>query len=155
MGAAISTLSQLTGRKRLQASSEGNVYRLAAISHIYEALQKVQGQEAKRIQKELDGLDRLLPERYPFSLYEFASPTEVRKDSDVVEGAVVKREGFESVIKFLGNAQTTIQTLQGYLKNDQLKREYQAAWSAREEMGDRLNGEPALMEAIDFVFLGS
>ena len=79
----------------------------------------------------------------------------IRKDSTVVRGTVIEREGFQTVINFLGNAQSTIDTLQGYPKNDELKREYQAAWTAREEIGNRLNHEPALMEAIDFVFLGN
>jgi hypothetical protein len=155
LGAAISTLSQLTERTTIPASSKDNVYRLAALSHMYQALKAIQGNEAEGIRTELDALDRLLPGRYPFSLYEFTSPREVRKDSTVVTGARIKREGFKTVLDFLGYAQTTIETLQGRLKNDQLKREYQAARSAREEMGNRLNGEPALMEAIDFVFLGS
>jgi hypothetical protein len=155
LGAAISTLAQLTERITLPASSKDNVYRLAALSHMYQALKGIPGSKAESIRSELDALDRLLPERYPFSLYEFASPTEVRKDSTVVRGAVVKREGFQAVTDFLGNAQTTIETLQGYLKDDQLKKEYQSAWAAREKIGNRLNHEPALMEAIDFVFLGS
>jgi hypothetical protein len=155
LGAPISTLAQLTERKTLPVSSEGNAYRLAALSHIYQGLKEIPGSRAEAIRADLDGLDRFLPDRYPFSLYEFSSPTELLKDSTVVRGAVVEREGFQSVIDFLGNAQTTIETLRDYPMNDQLKREYQAAWAAREEMGDRLNGEPALMEAIDFVFLGS
>jgi len=155
LGAAISTLAQLTERTTLPASSKDNVYRLAALSHMYQALKEIRGSRAEAIRAELDALDHLLPDRYPFSLYEFASPTEVRKDSTVVRGAVIKREGFKTVTDFLGYAQTTIETLQGYMKNDQLEREYQAAWTAREKIGDLLNYEPALMEAIDFVFLGS
>jgi hypothetical protein len=167
LGAAISTLDQLTDRTTLPASSKDNVYRLAALSHMYRALKEIQGIKAEAIRTDLDALDRVLPDLYPFSLYEFRSLTELQKDSTVVTGAVIKREGFQTVIDFLGNAQSTVETLKDYLKNAsreteteretvaQLEQEYQSAWTAREEIGDRLNGEPALMEAVDFVFLGS
>ncbi len=167
LGAPISTLAQLTKGRTLPARSPGNVYRLAALAHMYQALNTIPGTEGEAIRGELDSLDRLLPERYPFSLYEFTSPTEIQKDTEVVAGVKIDVQGFQAIVDFLGYANTTVETLERYLPMarqeteeqrravSHLEQELQSARAARQEIGSRLNGESALMEAIDFVFLGS
>jgi hypothetical protein len=167
LGAPISTLAQLTEGRTLPASSSDSVYRLAALSHMYQALQQVPGSEADRIGVQLDALDRLLPDRYPFTFYELASPGEIRRDPEVVAGAEIDGRGFQAVLDFLGYAETTVETLHGYLPSapreteeqrrtaSQLEKELQSARAALEEIGNRLSLEPTLMEAIDFVFYGS
>lgn len=163
VGAPISTLSQLTGRPSLQTSSsdEVYVYRLAALSHMYRALKGIPGEEADSINTKLDTLERLLPKRYPFSLYTFKSPTEIQKDSKIVAGAVIEGKGIQAVLDYLGDAGTTVETLERYLghypqreADTRLVQELQSARDALKAISDRLYREPILMEAIDFVFLG-
>ena len=168
LGAPISTLAQLTGRRIVAASWSGdNVYRLAALSHMYEALNTISGDEADSVREKLDRLVSVLPDRYPFSLYEYISPTQINSDEEVMIGAKVKVENFQSVVNFLGCAQTTIETLESYLPNApretdqerkavlQLEGELRSARAALSDVGNRLNRESALVEAIDFVFLGN
>ncbi len=167
LGIPISTLAQLKDERKLPASARGSVYHLAALSHMYTALQEIPDSEAGRICGRLDAADHLLPEYYTFSLYEFASPTEIRKDSAIVAGARVDGNGFGAVLNYLGCAQTTIETLQAYLRTlprgteEQrriafgLEQELRSARAALEEMTERLSEESALMEAMDFVFFGN
>jgi hypothetical protein len=158
LGVPISTLAQLTERRTIPASrSSSVVYRLAALSHMYNALRTIQGDEADRIREELDELDYLLPDRYPFSLYEFASPDKIRKDSVVVAGAQIDGEGFQAILDFLGYAQATVETVEIHQRKKtapapQLEAELKSARTALKEIGDRLTLEPVVMEAIDFVF---
>jgi hypothetical protein len=166
LGIPISTLAQLKDERRLQASARGSVYHLAALSHMYEALKEIPGSRAQRVRSRLDVLDGLLPEYYRFSLYEFASPTEIRKDSVIVAGAKVDGNGFGTVLDFLNHAETTIETLQAYLPTAlrgteeqrrvavELEQELRSARAAFEEITELLRLEPALMQAIDFVFYG-
>lgn len=167
LGAPISTLGQLTERGPPPASSGDNVYRLAALSLMYHGLQKIPGSEADQIRVPLDALDRLLPDRYPFNSYEFEPLRGIRRSAEVVAGAKIDGKGFQAVLDFLGYAQTTVQTLHGYLPTapldteeerrtvHRLEKELQSARAALEEIGNRMSQEPALMEAIDFVFFGS
>ncbi len=155
LGPAISTLAQLTERTILPANAGENVYRLAALSHMYEALTEIQGTHAETVRGNLDALDRLLPAQYPFTLYELDSPTEIRKSTEVVAGKAVARNGFRSIVDFIGLAQTTMETLRDHRDAPQLKMEYEAAKSAIKNISDAINQEPVLMDAIDFVFFGT
>ena len=174
LGAPISTLAQLTGLAPITTYLVGNVYRLAAFAQLNQALKNISGNEADRIRAKLDKLDTLLPDRYPFSLYEIKLQNThddkfqitIKRDIEIVEGAEVKRQGFESVLDYLGNAHTTVENIASYLptapreteaqrKNvSLLSREYEYARAALEDIQGQLNQEPVLMEAIDFVFLG-
>jgi hypothetical protein len=168
LGAPISTLAQLTGRRTVTTSWSGdNVYRLAALSHMYEALRTINGDEADSVREKLDKLVSVLPDRYPFSLYEYESQTQIRSDDEITIGAKINVDSFQSVVNFHGYAQTTIETLESYLPNApreteqerkavlQLEGELRSARAALSEVADRLNSEPALIEAIDFVFLSN
>ena len=168
LGAPISTLSQLTGQRIVTTSWNGdNVYRLAALSHMYEALRTISGDEADSVRKKLDELVIVLPDRFPFSLYEYESQTQIQSNDEITIGAEIEADSFQSVVDFLGYAQTTIETLESYLPNAtreteqdrkavlQLEGEIRSARAALIEVGDRLNSEPALIEAIDFVFLSN
>ena len=160
VGAPISTLAQLTGKPELRAGSVDvvYVYRLAALSHMYQALKRIPGEKARSIRSKLDALEQLLPKSYPFSLYIFKSPTEIQKDSKIVAGARIEGMGFQAVLDYLGNANTTVETLERHLQSKtdaQLAQNLQSARDALKEIGDRLNLEPVLMKAIDFVFLSN
>jgi hypothetical protein len=176
LGAPISTLLQLTGKRPPPVRSSENVYRLAMLAHIYTALnddsiqeeEEEEEEEAERIRAALDALDSLLPNRYPFSSYVSAPPCTVREDpAGVVAGVDVQGEGFYAVTDFLGYAQDTAKKLESYLECalrgtaeekaavSKLEGELQAARAALEDLDGRLRIEPVLMEAIDFVFLGN
>ena len=138
------------------------MFRLASVSHLYRALRDIQGPDADRVRGDLDKLASLLPEKYPFSLYEWTSPSVLQRDSTVVVGAKVDRKGFSDVIDYLGNAQKTTKTLESYMSGAprdseearRLDQELHAARSAFADISNRLNGEPALMRALDFVYFG-
>jgi hypothetical protein len=160
VGAPISTLAQLTGRSALQAKPSDivYVYRLAALSHMYQALKEIPGEEANSIRTKLDTLQQLLPKTYPFSLFTFQTPTEIRKDPKIVAGAIIDGVGFQAVLNYLGNTNTTVDTLERYLQNKtdlQLAQNLKSARDALKEISNRLYHEPVLMQAIDFVFLGN
>ena len=168
LGAPISTLAQLTGRRMVTTSWSGdNVYRLAALSHMYEALKMIKGAEADGVRKKLDELVSVLPDRFPFSLYEYESQTQIQSNDEITIGAEIHADSFQSVVDFLGYAQTTIETLESYLPNApreteqdrkavlQLEGEIRSARAALSDVGNSLNSEPALIEAIDFVFLSN
>lgn len=155
LGGPISTLAQLTGGSSLAVSSTTGAYRLAALSFIFSELEKMPGTRAEAVLSDLNVLDMLLPDRYPFSLYELYSPSSrPAKDATVVAGAIVERKGFRSVIDYIGLAQETIDTLKDFQTDAELKAAYQAAQSAKEEIDERLYQDPALIKAIDFVFFG-
>ena len=167
LGTAISTLAQLKNQKLISTSLEGSVYRLGALAQMYQALKNISGKEAGRIRGELDKLNNLLPDQYPFSLYVYVDQTTIEKDSQIVSSAQIDRKGFQSVTDYLGNAQMTVDTLGSYLptahretemerkKVSQLTLEYEFAQAALVDMQSQVNQEPALMEAIDFVFLSN
>ena len=160
VGAPISTLAQLMGRPVLQAnlSDIATVYRLAALSHMYQALKNIPGEEANRVRTRLDTLEQLLPKKYPFSLYTLKSPTEIQKHSKIVAGAEIEKKGFQGLLDYLGHAESTVETLEGHpqsVTDFQLAQNLQFARNAIKEIGDRLNHEGVLMEAIDFVFLSN
>ena len=166
LGPPISTLAQLTGEHTIPAYGTDNVYRLASLSHMYWALKEIQGPDAERVRGDLDKLAGLLPEQYPFTLYEQTSPSVLQRDSTVVVGAKVDRKGFSDVKDYLGYAQTTTETLERYLSRaprdseearsavSKLDQELRAARSALADISNRLSGESALMRAVDFVFFG-
>ncbi len=82
LGPPISTVGQLTGEHTIPASATDNVYRLASLSHMYRALRDIQGPDADRTRGDLDKLASLLPEKYPFTLYELTSPSVLQKRFD-------------------------------------------------------------------------
>lgn len=157
VGAPISTLAQLTQSPTLPGSSRDAavVYRIAALSQMYQALKGIPGEEAARVRTRLDTLEQLLPQNYPFSLYLSISPTEIQKDPEVVAGSNVKGKGFQAVLDYLGNAQSTVETLEGnpgVLNDPQRLQDLEQARAAFKEVCGRSGSE--IMEAIDFVFLG-
>ncbi len=157
VGAPISTLAQLTKSPTLPVSSRDTaiVYRIAALSQMYQALKGIPGEEAARVRTRLDTLDQLLPKNYPFSLYISISPTEIQKVPEVVAGSKVKGKDFQALLDYLGNAQSTVETLEGnpgVLTNPQRLKDLEQARAALKEVSDRSCSE--IMEAIDFVFLG-
>jgi len=157
LGAPISTLAQLSQIHMLQANSNNIFYRIVVLSHMNNALKSIQSEKANDIRAKLNVLGQLLPESYPFSLYISISPTEVEKDTEIVAGAKIKNRDFDGVIKYIGNAYTTIEILEGNPQintDNQLYQNLQNARTALNEINDRLSLEPVLMEAIDFVFLG-
>ena len=156
VGAPISTLAQLTGRHEFQTTSNDIVYRLAALTHMNQALKSIPGDQANSIRAKLDTLENLLPKTYPFSLYTLKSPTEIQKDSTIVEGARIQDKGFQAVLNYIGYAESTVETLEGHPQSDpQLDKDRKFARAALKQISDRLSGEQVLMEAIDFVFLGN
>jgi hypothetical protein len=90
----------------------------------------------------------------------------LQRDSTVVAGATIDRKGFSEVLEYLGHGQKTTKTLESYLPRaprdseversaaSKLEQELRAAKSALADISNRLNGEPALMRAVDFVFFG-
>jgi len=82
-------------------------------------------------------------------------------------GNAVPRASFTNVTDYLSEATVTIKTLESVLPNmpeetpeerataASLRGELQAAREARDQATKILQGDPSLMEAIDFVFLGS
>jgi len=170
LGAPISTLAQLTGTSTLPARQidDAYIYRLAAVSHINQALKKLVSsgnEDAKEIVANLNKLSRLLPDHYPFTTYHQPSPDSIDLEPIQNSGSLIdKQRGFEAVIDYLGYADTSRELLKKYLScvpqttDDQKKivnkyrQELQKVQSAIKELEDRLNGESALMEAIDFIF---
>jgi hypothetical protein len=125
---------------------------------MYQALKGIPGEEADSILTKLDTLEKLLPKKYPFSLYTLKSPTEIQKDSTIVAGAQIEDKGFQAVLNYLGNTNTAVDILERYLQNKtdlQLAQDLKSARDALKEIGNRLYHEPILMQAIDFVFLGN
>lgn len=170
LGAPISTLAQLTETITLPPSQmeDTYVYRLAAISHINRALRKIaeSGNEgAKDIILNLDKLSRHLPDYYPFTVYLQTSQNSI-EPIQKIGYPIEKQRGFEAVVDYQGNADTSHELLAKYLSTapqatddqkkivNEYKQELQRVQSAIKELEDRLNGESALIEAIDFIFFG-
>lgn len=160
IGAPISTLAQLTGVPVIPSSSSSvaQVYRLAALSQMYQALKTMGGDQANQIRTKLDALAQLLPEYYPFTLYTNKSASEIQKNSMVVSGTRINGNNFQAVLNFLSNADHTVKTLEDYpqTKTDPgLSENLRLAKRAYEEVSERISLEPALTEAVDFVFFGN
>jgi hypothetical protein len=165
LGTPISTLAQLNAERTIPPHNASSAYRLAALVHLYRALKEVKGPEADSIRHDLDALAQQLPKTYPFSLYELSAPGTLQKDAMVVSGSPVPREGFQDLLDYLGYARKTSTTLASYLTKaststpaDQahaasLEQERHAALTALDEMAHALSSDPALMRAVDFVFL--
>lgn len=167
LGSPISTLAQLNERPTIPSQADNNIYRIAGLAHMYRGLKEMKTSESIRVRAKLDALDRIVPGEYPFSLYEFSSPakTEICKDSEIVSGAKVQGKDFPKITDFLGNGLATIETLEIYLsnarpmQNDQqnsraeLEGELKAARESVQRIGKKLNREPAVMEALDLLFL--
>lgn len=162
LGAPISTLAQLTDVPVIPAAEGTNGYRLAAFAHMNSALQDITGPEADLIKSNLDKLGSLLPDTYPFTMYELASPTEVRKSAKIVAGAKISRRDFRGVIDYLGYGNKTVETLERYLATAKvdatarktMEADLRAAREAVEKMDRDFGRQPALVRAVDFVFLG-
>lgn len=163
LGAPISTLAQLTGERTIPPHRTESPYRLAAFAHIYRALKDVKTPEADGIRHDLDALAQKLPATYPFSLYEFSGPGTLQKDTAVVAGTAVSRNGFQDVLDYLNLARTTAKTLASYLATAprttpteqahmaSLEQERQAAVGASEQLAQTLASAPAFMRAVDVV----
>jgi hypothetical protein len=165
LGPPISTLAQLTSARVIPAQASENIYRLAALGLMDDALRAQAGPNAEAVRRDLNDLAKKLPERYSFSLYDFSGPGVLRKDSTVVQGTPVNRQSFSDVLEYLGNAQTTITTLNSHIarmpsatQTDRsaiitLERDRQAAHQAYDEVSASLSAAPALMRGIDLFFL--
>jgi hypothetical protein len=163
LGAPISTLSQLNDTPILLPEASNNIYRLAAFAHMHQALQDIPGPRADEIRKNLDTLGTLLPETYPFTLYEYedSSHTDVLKSTTVVSGAKIEKRDFRGVLGYLSNGKKTVDTLERYLANTQspadreeMAANFRTAQEAIEKLNQAVGKQPALAEAVDFVFLG-
>ena len=66
----------------------------------------------------------------------------------------MEKNGFTSVIDYIGLAQETIDNLKAFQTVPEFRDAYQAAQSAKELITERLYREPVMMKAIDFVFFG-
>jgi hypothetical protein len=170
LGTAISTLAQLTGTRTLSVKEvEGAyVYRLASLSHINQGLielVKSNNEDAKKVLGNLDKLSRLLPDRYPFTAYQQISAVSIEPIQGIKAGSPIdKQGGFGAVLDYLSYGDTSRESLKNYLSTvpqvtneqkrvvNEYKQELQKVQSAIKELEDRLNGESALMEAIDFIF---
>jgi hypothetical protein len=174
-GAPISTLAQLTNRKTIPATAgRDSIYRLAALNLLYRELRAVESDpastraehtRASEIQAKLDGLAKELPETYSFTLVEVGPDNTVRWNEEVglpIEGAKVSRNVFTDVTDYLANARKTIESLERLLAiapreapNASLHAELERAREAYDQSAPILQGNASVLEAIDFVFLGS
>jgi hypothetical protein len=163
LGAPISTLAQLTDTPIIAAENNNNIYRLAAFAHMNRALQDIPGPKADKIRENLDKLGALLPEAYPFTFYEFASATDLKKSASVVTGAKVTKRDFEGALNYLSIGQKTVENIDRYLAQPKaipaaerviMQADLQSAREAMEKMNRDFGKQPALAEAVDFVFLG-
>jgi hypothetical protein len=162
LGAPISTLAQLTDLPILPSDAGNNMYRLAAFAHLERALRDFPGPKADEIRKNLDNLGALLPETYPFTLYEFSSPTEVSKSKEVMSGAKVAKRDFRGVLDYLGYGTKTAETLERYLTQAKvdvaarsvLESDLRSAREAVDKVNLVFGSQSALAQAVDFVFLG-
>ncbi|NWG75067.1 MAG: hypothetical protein HXY24_10755, partial [Rubrivivax sp.] len=108
---------------------------------------------------------RLLPDHYPFTAFHQPSPHSIELETFMKAGTPIdKQRGFEAVIDYLSYADTSRELLKKYLSCapqatdnqkktvNEYKQELQKVQLAIKEFEDRLNGESALIEAIDFIF---
>lgn len=159
LGVPISTLGQLSGIRasiHSDLSDNAKAYRLASLAHMYNALKNISGSAADSIRAKLDDLHRVLPATYSFSLYSAKSPKQVEKDTKVIDGAAVSAKDFQSVLDYAGNAISTVEVLDAFIKNNGSNSEYDVnlkkAVKARDDISNSLGSEPEIMNAIDFVF---
>lgn len=167
LGAPISTLGQLNKTDRFEPSRINDtayIYRLASLSHMNNAFQEIMksgNEDARRIAENLDKLSLLLPDNYPFTVYHQPLPNSIEPLQNI-GFPVDKKLGFNTVIDYLGYADTSRYSLAKYLVSGSLSAEEKKKYeeelhnvrTAIMEMEDRLNQEPILMDAIDFVFFG-
>lgn len=164
LGPPISTLTQLTNGASIPSRTVDNTYRFASLSHMYQALKEDKGSDAALILRDLNKLGSLLPDKYPFSLYEVGNTPEPYPypHPSVRTGATVNRATFSDVVEYLGYGLKTTKTLERYLSGtsreieeaQKLEHELGAAKDALADISSKLSREPALMRAVDFVFLG-
>lgn len=163
LGPPISTRAQLSREKQLETGSGVSLHRTAALVHTYQALSDIQGSDAQQIAANLDELDRLLPEVYPFTTYDSLPLDEHTDRPDFVAGDNITDEGFLAITDYLGYADRSIEVVGAYLQSATLEADERAtlesqlgaAQRAREEMAKSLSRQPALAEAIEFVFFGN
>lgn len=164
IGSPISTLSQLTGITTPEPQDPGATpYRLAALAHMNRALNEMNGPRKDEIRNKLDALGLLLPESYPFTLYVTSGNGAPRKDAAIVSGSKVTKRNFSGVLDFINNGRSTILALEpciataaacGEIDQALALHEVTAARESGERMASLLGDQPALAEAVDFVFLG-
>jgi len=163
LGAPVSTLAQLTNTPFITTEEGASIYRLAAMAHMYNALLEIQHPRANEIKIKLDTLGSFLPQLYPFTLYESASPTEIGKSSKIVTGAKVLQRDFIGVLDYLGYSRQTIDNLEWYLSHPksiptaektELTNNLLAAREAMKKTNNDLGEQSAIADAVDFVFLG-
>ena len=143
----------------------GNMkYQLSSLTQLYQRITDFPGDMFDHVRAELDALDRLLPDTYPFSLYEFYSPTEVAEAPEVLAGAKIEGKGFQAILDYLGYAETTVGTLEMFLPNapreteeqrttaSLLETELASARMAYNDIATKLSLEPAIRNAIDSAF---
>jgi hypothetical protein len=151
-------------RQQTRAEEDLHIYRLVeALSPMYRRLEHIPGPDAERIRKELDSLAiKILPERYPYSLYEASSSGKPEQSSAIVTGAKVDRTSFASVIDFLERGLTTMSTLEKYIQRvpqdmeegQRLTGELDQARNTLMQVSHQLSGRrPLFEEAIGFVSL--
>ena len=128
-----------------------------------QALRDIPGPKADEIRQNLVKLGALLPETYPFTFYEISSPTELKKSDTVVSGAKVTKRDFSGVLDYLNYGQKTIKNIERYLAQPKaiqgaekaaLDADLRAAREAMDKVNNDFGRQPALAEAVDFVFLG-
>jgi hypothetical protein len=165
LGPPISTLAQLTSAKVIPAQASENIYRLAALELMDGALKEQEGPEAEAIRRDLNDLAKKLPEKYSFSVQEFSAPGKLQTPSTVAAGTRVTRESFSDFLQYLGNAQTTITTLDAHISRMpkateadraaivNLERDRQAAHQAYTQLSPSLSASPAVMRGLDLFFL--
>jgi hypothetical protein len=164
IGSPISTLSQLTGTTTPEPKKPGATpYRLAALAHMNRALKEMNGPLKDEITRKLDALGLLLPESYPFTLYVTSGNGAPRKDPSIVSGTKVTKRNFAGVLDFINNGRSTISALEpciataaacGGVDQALALQEVTAARESEGRMASLLGDQPALAEAVDFVFLG-
>lgn len=166
LGTPVSTLEQLTGTPVTPDMVGRNIYRLAAIEMLYSELLHLEGETVVRIKADLDRLESLLPQIYPFTLYQYNSPTTITRNKVVFKGAAVGK-GFRGVIDYLGNGRTTVETLERYLPTApqtteeeravvaEMKVELKTAQEAIMQVDKELSRAPALARAVDLAMFGN
>lgn len=169
LGAPISTLEQLTGQRPpvLPAGWTENGYRYAALSQMYQSLRQLDDADARKLQAELDNLAQDLPAAYPYAVYEMdGEGNSLENPTAIKAGDSVMRDDFFAVTDFLMNTLKTITTLELYLpaaprgtdpeKAAVVAKEKELATARKKlaEMNELLRAKPALVRAIDLVFLG-
>lgn len=166
LGTPVSTLEQLTGTPVAPEMEGGNIYRFAAIEMLYSQLLRFEGEPVDRIKTDLDRLESLLPQTYPFTLYQYNSPTTITRSKVVFKGAAVGN-GFRGVMDYLGNGRATVETLERYLPTApqtteeeravvvEMKAELEMAQEAIMQVDKKLSRAPALARAVDLAMFGN